>query len=380
MARGAGLKIARIFGIPIYLHSSWFVIFVLYTLMLTTRSAVASPEWTQTQQWTMALATSILFFGSVLFHELAHSVVALHYRIPVTSITLFVFGGVARIARDPARAIEEFLIAAAGPLSSYVLAGAFGLVALGTRAGTVVHEGSSWLSLINFWLATFNLVPGFPLDGGRILRSIVWGLTGNFTRATRAAARSGEAIAYLMMALGLGIALFGRENGGVFEGVWLAFIGWFLLNMARQSYAQATTQEALQGLTVADVMTPEAPTVARDISLEEYSQEVTRSKCRTHLVVADGQLAGLMTIEALKAVPQSDWAGTSVQAVMLPRGNVHWAAPEETALALMERMRQDNLQEMAVVASDRVVGLVTLESVTQAVQIRADLKRTGTAR
>jgi Zn-dependent protease len=376
MARGAGFKVARIFGIPIYLHSSWFVIFVLYTLLLTTRSAAVSPEWTQAQQWTMALATSVLFFGSVLFHELAHSVVALHYRIPVTSITLFVFGGVARIARDPARALQEFLIAAAGPLSSYVLAGAFGLVALGTPAGTVLHEGSSWLSTINFWLATFNLVPGFPLDGGRILRSILWGLTGNFTRSTRMAARSGEAIAYLMMALGLGAALFGRETGGgIFEGMWLAFIGWFLLTMARQSYAQAQTQEALQGLTVADVMTPEAPTVARDLSLEEYSQEVTRSKCRAHLVVADGQLAGLMTIEALKAAPQAEWAGTSVQAVMLPRERVHWAAPEETALALMERMRQDNLQEMAVVADDRVVGLVTLESVAQAVQIRADLNR-----
>jgi predicted transcriptional regulator len=204
----------------------------------------------------------------------------------------------------------------------------------------------------------------------------MWGLTGSFTRSTRIAARSGEAIAYLMMALGLGAALFGRNSGGgIFEGLWLAFIGWFLLTMARQSYAQAKTQGALEGLTVADVMTPEAPTVARDLSLEEYSQEVTRSKSRTHLVVADGRLAGLMTIEALKAVPQTEWAGTSVQAVMLPRDRVHWAAPEDTALALMERMRQDNLQEMAVVASDRVVGLVTLESVAQAVQIRADLKR-----
>jgi CBS domain-containing protein len=145
--------------------------------------------------------------------------------------------------------------------------------------------------------------------------------------------------------------------------------------MAKQSYAQALTQDALQGLTVADVMAPEAPTVARDLSLGEYSQEVTRSKSRVHLVVADGQLAGLMTLDALRSVPQAEWAGTSVQAVMLPRERVHWAAPEETALALMERMRQDGLQEIAVVTDSRVVGLVTLESVAQAVQIRADLKR-----
>jgi predicted transcriptional regulator len=179
-----------------------------------------------------------------------------------------------------------------------------------------------------------------------------------------------------MMAMGLGAALFGRRAGmGIFEGVWLAFIGWFLLNMARQSYAHATTQDALHGLTVADLMTAETPTVARDLSLEEYSQEVTRSKARTHLVVADGQLAGLMTIEALKGVPEPEWAGTSVQAVMLPRERVQWAAPEESALALMERMRQENLQEVAVVDHDRLVGFVTLDSVAQAVQIRADLKR-----
>jgi Zn-dependent protease/predicted transcriptional regulator len=374
MGRGTGLKIARVFGIPIYLHSSWFVIFILYTLMLTTRSAMIGPGWTQAQQWTMALATSVLFFGSVLFHELAHSVVALHYRIPVTSITLFVFGGVARIARDPARAIEEFLIAAAGPLSSYVLWGAFGLVALGTPAGTVIHESSSWLSWINFLLATFNLVPGFPLDGGRILRSIVWGFTGSFTRSTRAAARSGQAIGYLMIAMGLGVALVGRRSG-IFEGLWLAFIGWFLLNMARQSYAQAATQDALQGLTVSDLMAAEPPTVARDLSLQEYSEEVARSKSRAHLVVADGHLAGLMTLEALRSVPQSEWAGTSVQAVMLPRERVHWAKPEETAQALVERMRQDQLQEIAVVSDDHVLGLVTLESVAQAMQIRADLGR-----
>jgi len=376
MARGAGLKVATIFGIPIYLHSSWFVVFALITYMLAAGFGSTNQDWTQTQQWSMGLLASALFFGSVLFHELAHSVVALHYRIPVASITLFVFGGMARIVRDPVRAWHEFLIAAAGPLSSYLLAGAFGLLEVASPANTMPYEVGKWLAWVNFSLATFNLIPGFPLDGGRILRSVLWGITGSFTRSTRFAARSGEGIAYLMMALGLGAALFGRESGGgIFEGMWLAFIGWFLLTMARQSYAQAKTQGSLEGLTVADVMTPEAPTVARDLSLEEYSQEVTRSKCRAHLVVADAQLAGLMTIEALKAVPHAEWAGTSVQAVMLPRERVHWAAPEETALALMERMRQDNLQEVAVVANERVVGLVTLESVAQAVQIRADLNR-----
>jgi predicted transcriptional regulator len=147
--------------------------------------------------------------------------------------------------------------------------------------------------------------------------------------------------------------------------------------MARQSRAQANTQGALAGLTAADIMMADAPTVARDISLEEYSREVTRSKSRIHLVVGNEQLAGLMSIDALKSVPEAEWAETSVQAVMLPRDRVHWVAPEENAMSVMERMRQDNLPQMAVVEHDKVVGLVTVESVAQAIQIRADLARRG---
>jgi Zn-dependent protease/CBS domain-containing protein len=376
MGRGAGFKIGRVFGIPIYLHSSWFLVFALITFSLASGFAAENRDWTTGQHWAVGVLTSLLFFGSVLFHELSHSVVALHYRIPVHSITLFVFGGVARITRDPVRAWHEFLIAAAGPLSSCVLAGGFYLLQVSSPAGSMPNEIGEWLALVNFSLAIFNMIPGFPLDGGRILRAILWGATGSFPRATRISARTGEAIGFALIALGLGAALFGRRAGfGMFQGLWTAFIGWFLLNMARQSYAQVKTQGALAGLTVTDIMMPDAPTVPRDLSLEEYSHEVARSKSRTHLVVADGQLAGLMTLDALRAVPQSEWTAMSVQAVMLPRDRVHWTTPEETALALMERMRQDGLQEVAVVESERVVGLVTLDSVAQAVQIRAELNR-----
>jgi len=380
MARGAGLRVARIFGIPIYLHASWFLVFALITLSLASGFAAQNQDWSAGQQWAVGVLTSLLFFGSVLFHELSHSVVALHYRIPVHSITLFVFGGVAQITRDPLRAWQEFLIAAAGPLSSCLLAGGFYLLQISSPAGSMRHEIGEWLALVNFSLAMFNLIPGFPLDGGRILRSILWGVTGSFLRATRIASRTGEAIGFLLIALGLGGALFGRSAGvGMFEGLWMAFIGWFLLNMARQSYAQAKAQGTLAELKVADIMMPDAPTVARNASLEEYSHEIARSKARTHLVVDDGQLAGLMSLEALKSVPESEWTRTSVQAVMLPRERVHWMGPAEPALALMERMRQEGLQEVAVVDDERVVGLVTLESVAQAVQIRAELGRSGVA-
>jgi CBS domain-containing protein len=165
----------------------------------------------------------------------------------------------------------------------------------------------------------------------------------------------------------------------MFQGLWMAFIGWFLWSMARQSYAQARAQGTLSSMTVADIMMPDAPTVARDLSLEEYSQEVTRSKSRTHLVVADGHLAGLMSLDALKSVPEIEWSTTSVQAVMLPPERVLWTTPQEAAMALMERMRRDGLQEVAVIDGSQIVGLVTLDSVAQAVEIRAELGRTATS-
>jgi Zn-dependent protease/predicted transcriptional regulator len=374
MARGSGLQIARVFGIPIYLHSSWFLVFALITLSLAGGFAAENEDWTTGRQWAVGLLASLLFFGSVLLHELGHSVVALHYRIPVRSITLFVFGGVAQITRDPVRAWHEFLIAAAGPFSSCLLSGGFYLLKITSPMGSVRYQVGEWLALVNFSLAMFNLVPGFPLDGGRILRAILWGTTGSYPKATRIASRTGEGIGFILIALGLLGALFGRQAGiGMFEGLWLAFIGWFLLNMARQSYAHVATQDALAGLTAADVMMADAPTVPRDLSLEEYSQEVARSKSRTHLVVGDGQLVGLMTLDALKAVPQSEWSATSVQAAMLPRDRVQWTSPAETALALMERMREEHLPEVAVVENERVVGLVTLDSVAHALQIRAEL-------
>ncbi len=380
MPRGEGLKITKIFGIPIYLHSSWFIVFGLITLSLASGFGAENQDWGPAQQWLVGIGASLLFFGSVLFHELSHSIVARHYRIPVASITLFVFGGVARITHEPERAWHEFLIAIAGPVSSCFLGLGFLFLQRASPAGSMPFVVGDWLGWVNLSLALFNMIPGFPLDGGRILRSIIWGATRSYIKATRIAARSGQGFGFLMMFIGIAAALFGRRSGlGMtsFEGVWIAFIGWFLTNMARQSYIHASTQDALSGLTVADLMMPEAPTIGRDLTLEEYLHELTRTKSRTHLVVSDGHLAGLMTMDALRSVPKSEWPHTSVQAVMLPREKVQWAAPEEPALSLMERMRQDGLQEVAVVSHDRVIGLVTLDSLAQAVQIRTELKRSA---
>lgn len=368
--RRSGIKIGRVFGIPIYLHLSWILIFGLITYSLVDEFGARYPQWSSRQLWSLGVLTSLLFFGSVLFHELSHSVVARQYRIPVASITLFFFGGIASITRDPERPGQEFLMAAAGPASSYVLAGAFWLLALATPTDSMPNVLANWLAGTNALLATFNLLPGFPLDGGRVFRSIVWGITKNYSRSTRIASRVGQAIAYAMMAFGLYMAFALHSS---VNGVWFVFLGWFLLTAARQSYQQVEAQGALQGLRAADVMTSEMPTVGRDLSLDEYSREVSRTGRRAHMVVSDGKLAGLMRVEILQAVPREDWPSTSVQAVMIPREKLPWTAPDEPVLSVLERMRSANVDQLAVIREDNVVGLVTRDSILRVVQARTEL-------
>jgi Zn-dependent protease/predicted transcriptional regulator len=368
--RRSGIKIGQVFGIPIYLHLSWILIFGLITYSLVDEFGARYPQWTTGQLWSLGLITSLLFFGSVLFHELSHSVVARHYRIPVASITLFFFGGIASITRDPESAGQEFLMAAAGPASSYVLAGAFWLMALATPQESMPNALATWLAGTNALLATFNLLPGFPLDGGRVFRSVVWGITKNYSKSTRIASRVGQAIAYAMMAFGVYLAFAAHAS---VNGIWFIFLGWFLLTAARQSYVQVEAQGALQGLRAADVMTSEMPTVARDLSLEEYAREVSRTGRRVHLVVGDNKLVGLMRVEALQAVPREEWPSTSVQAVMIPREKLPWTAPDEPVLNVLERMRTANVDQLAVIREDNVVGLVTRDSILRVVQARSEL-------
>ena len=368
--RRSGIKIGRVFGIPIFLHLSWILIFGLITYSLVDEFGARYPQWSNQQLWSLGVLTSLLFFGSVLFHELSHSVVARHYRIPVASITLFFFGGIASITRDPDSAGQEFLIAAAGPASSYVLAGVFGLLAYSTPDGSMPSALGTWLGWTNLGLATFNLLPGFPLDGGRIFRSIIWGITKNYSRSTRIAARIGQAIAYGMMGFGAYMVFLAHSS---VNGIWFIFLGWFLLTAARQSYSQVAAQGALQGLRAADVMTSEMPTVGRDLSLDEYAQEASRTGRRAHLVVSDGRLVGLMRIEALQSFPREEWPATSVQAAMISRERLPWTAPEEPVLSVLERMRSANVDQLAVITGDSVVGVVTRDSILRVIQARTEL-------
>jgi Zn-dependent protease/predicted transcriptional regulator len=374
MNSGSSLRIGRIFGIPIYLHASWVIIFVLITMSLAVQFTQEHPQWTSTQHWSVGVATSLLFFASVLFHELSHSVIAMAYKIRVVSITLFVFGGVARIGREPSKAIQEFNIAIAGPIASFFLAGAFYGLTVFFPYSTMTGALATWLWQTNAALAVFNLLPGFPLDGGRIFRAIVWGVTKDFTRATKVAGASGKLVAYGMIVFGAWYALKGQWT----SGLWLAFIGWFLLNAAQESVAQIAIRETLSGLRAADVMSHEIPTVARDISLEDYGQEALRTGRRCHLVVTDDRLVGMMNVHTLNSVAREEWAHMSVQAVMIPREKILWATPEEPLLGLLERLLAADVNQMPVVngtedGGAHIIGMITRDSILRVIQTRSEL-------
>ena len=350
----SGLRVGRVFDIPIYLHSSWFIIFALITFSLGTQFTAPHPHWGPQQRWSLVSSRASCFFASVIFHELAHSIVARHYRIPVGSITLFVFGGFSHIDREPNSALQEFNIAIAGPLSSLFLAGLLlsGLAVcphLGNGYG-----GHGWLRGINFMLGAFNLVPGFPLDGGRVLRGIVWGVTKSFTRASQIASTSGRAFAYLLIFRGIWRAL----TGDRVNGLWFAFIGWFLLDAAKESFAQVALRSTLTGVRAEDIMTPEIPTVAREISLEDYIHEVLRTGRRSHMVTGAGIPVGLVTLDSARDVPREEWDNTSVQAAMVPIDRIHSALPDEPVLNVLERMQREDVNQMPVLDSGHIVGMI----------------------
>ncbi|MGA8102304.1 MAG: site-2 protease family protein [Candidatus Acidiferrales bacterium] len=366
MTPNGGLRIGRILGIPIYVHSSWFIIFALITLSLRTQFNSQHPAWSPAQHWSLGVITSLLFFASVLFHELAHSVVAMRYKIPVVSITLFVFGGLARIGREAATAGQEFNIAIAGPISSYFLSAAFYLLAHHSGRFEMLGAAAWWLSGINAALATFNLAPGFPLDGGRVLRAIAWGITKDFAKATRIASRSGQLLAYLLILFGVWQAF----NGNWVNGLWLAFIGWFLRTAAQETYAQVAIQSTLAGLRAADIMTPDVPTVPRDMSLEDYVQEVLRTGRRCHIVTGNGVPVGLVTLHAVRDCPRAEWGNTSVQAVMRKVDEIQWAAPAESVLGILNRMRERDINQMPVLEEGHIVGIVARDAILRVLQTR----------
>lgn len=369
----SSLRLGKLFGIPFGINYSWFIIFAIVTASLALGYFPSEyRHWSPLQSWVVGIATSLLFFASVVAHELAHSIVSIAFGIPVKSITLFLFGGVSQISREAARPRSELIMAAAGPATSLAIAAFFGAISFIT-SGFSEHLSAlaAWLGIINVALALFNMVPGFPLDGGRVLRAILWGMTGNYKRATRIASLSGQGVAYLLIFAGVYLML----RGNLPNGLWLMLIGWFLENAASASYRQVELREALQGYKAAELMTQDCPSVPRDLTLGDLvRRHIFLTGRRCFLVSGDGRLEGMVTLREVKKVPQERWDTMTVAQAMLPAEKLHVARYDEDALTILERMDEEDINQMPVTKDGEVVGMIGRDNLLRFIRTRSELR------
>lgn len=391
-----GLSLGKIFGIRVNLDWSWIFIFILVTWNLSVVFSMSHPEWGGALSWGLGILASLLFFASVLAHELAHSITARARGIPVRSITLFLFGGVSSIERDPESPISEFLIAVVGPVTSIVL-GALMLVIAGLSAsfavaGTaltnpmdVVAEAGPittmlmWLGSINIILGVFNLIPGFPLDGGRVLRSILWGATDNLREATRWASYVGRAIAWVFIIAGVAM-IFGVQvpffGTGFIGGLWLIFIGWFLNSAAVQSYRRVIISDILEDVTVERMMYRNPPTVFASITIDLLVDEyVLRADDQAFPVVDQGQFVGIVTLDDIRSVPRAQWDDRQVRDIMTPASELVLTTPGEDAEEAFNKLTTRDVRQLPVMEGNELVGLLRRRDVLRWLQLQADFER-----
>ena len=306
----------------------------------------------------------------MLLHELGHTYLALRNGIPVRGISLFIFGGVAQISREPGTPGAEFRIAVAGPLTSLALAIVFGVLWLADQAIPYLAAPSMWLARINLMLALFNMIPGFPLDGGRVLRAVVWQITGSFYQATQVAAFSGQLMAFGFM----GVGVFSLLGGSFFNGLWLVFIGWFLQNAAASSQAQSNLQRSLRGVTVGQVMTDECSRVPRQLSLQDLVDgHILAHGQRCFFVADEGELRGMLTLRDIAQVPRGEWGYVTTEKAMVPLERLIWIAPNSQLLVALQKMDDANVAQMPVVEGGRIVGMISREQILSYIRTRAEL-------
>jgi Zn-dependent protease/CBS domain-containing protein len=371
------IPIGRILGIPIDLDYSWFLIAALITwLLAVSYYPAAFKGGTTGEYWLMGAATAVLFFGSIVVHELAHSWVALRYKIPVHRITLFIFGGVSQIAGEPPSASAEFLIAIVGPLTSIALAGAFYLLEPALANTPPVLAVDKYLALINGLLGVFNLIPGFPLDGGRVFRAIVWGANKNFRRATLIAANTGRFFGFLFIILGVWQAL----GGNVINGLWIAFIGWFLESAAGAQVQQQMLQSLLVGHKVSEVMGETCPHVSADTSLQKLvDEEVLAHGQRCFLVDRADHTAGLLTLHNIKEVPRSSWTTMTAAQAMTPLEKLSRIDANAELWTALEKMGGNGINQMPVMRGGDLVGMLTRGDIVRYLQTLQQVGNLGKA-
>lgn len=368
---GKSIRLLRIKGIPIGLHPSWFLIFLFLTWSLATGYFPTQVSSLSVMGiWALGLFTSLLFFASVLAHELGHAFVALRNNIPVKSISLFFLGGLARIGREPSKPGEEFRIAIAGPIVSLALAGFFS--GLGQLGGSLSYLGTAaaYLGSINLLLGLFNLIPGFPMDGGRILRAIIWKLSGDFYRASQIASFTGQLVAYGF----IGYGIFTIFTSNFMNGLWLGFIGWFLLNVAASASAQARLQQKLSGVMVDQVMKRDYPSVQGETTLDQLVNGTLAGNSNgMFLVVGNEDTAGFLTLREITKIPRHLWSRIKAKEVMKPWGGLTPVSSDMPVLTALEKMEEAHQTFVPVVDGAQVRGILSREQVRRYLKLRSEL-------
>jgi Zn-dependent protease/predicted transcriptional regulator len=370
------IKLGTVFGVELGLHYSWIVIALLITFSLAAQFHAVNRDWSDAVVWSTAILTGLLFFACLFAHELSHAMVARVRGLPIHKITLFLLGGVAQMEKEAADPKTEFWMAIAGPITSAVLG--FVLLgfarisgwAVGTQPSTPGTALLLWLGYINLALAAFNMIPGFPLDGGRVLRAILWWIMGNVERATRAAARTGQIIAVLF--IGFGILRFFQGAG--LGGLWLAFIGWFLLQAASATYLQVRTGTLLRDLQIKDLMSTDFEVVSPNLSVQEFvNQHLMHTGRRCFLVMQNGELLGMVTPNEVRGVNPSLWQLKQVADIMRPVSQIHFVSPDMPATEALEIMGREDVHQLPVLSSGHVMGIVTRAHVLEILKSRSEL-------
>jgi len=370
------IKLGRVFGVEIGLHYSWIVIALLIVFSLAGHFRETNSQWGDGVVLMTAVVTGVLFFSAIIAHELAHSLVAKSRGLPVKSITLFALGGVSQIEKEAPDAKTEFWIAIVGPITSFVIGAVFLSLSLALgwtsmeNPGTPIMAMMVWLGYINVTLGLFNLVPGFPLDGGRVLRAIVWWITKDAVRATRIAARVGQAVALFFIIIGV-YRLFA---GAGFAGLWIAIIGWFLLDAAGASYAQVEVNERLRGVRVGDIMTRDCPTVDGRTNLQTFVEDfLLRTGRRCFIVVENDVVAGIITAHEIKEIEPSLRPYKTVSDAMVPIHQLRTVTADTPVTEVLETMGRDDLNQLPVVSNGRLEGVISRGQVLRYLQTRMEL-------
>lgn len=367
------LSLGKIFGIEVDIDWSWIIIFGLVTWLLA--SAYFPSEynnWSTAEYWIVGAITSLFFFASVLLHELAHSIVAIRYGLTVHSITLFIFGGVSQINEEPPSAWSETVIAFVGPATSIVLAGIFYGISRAVTSYAPVTAGTLYLAYINLILGIFNLIPGFPLDGGRVLRGIIWGATKSLRRATRIAANVGRVIAFGFIIFGVYLLF----TGNFINGIWIMFIGWFLESAASSQLQQQQIHELLAGQKVSQAMSRDFATIPENITLQNLLDEhIITSGRRSFIVERGEQMVGLLTIHQIRETPPEERAQTTVGQTMIPMDQIRKVTPATELVEAMNEMDQAGVNQMPVMSDGTIVGVLSREDLLSYLKTLRELDR-----